>query len=95
MVQDLNNPSQNQANLKYNTSRQLHITFHNPNTTEETAKYLAKAIAKNLLDQATIRKQAIEDNEKRQSQSIAVSFASNRERTKSDESSSILQSIYE
>jgi len=65
MVQGLNNPSPNQTNQKYNASRQIHITFHNPNTTEETAKYLAKAIVKNLLDQATIRKQTIEDYQKR------------------------------
>lgn len=28
----------------------LHITFHNPNTEEETAKYLTKLIAGNIAD---------------------------------------------
>lgn len=31
-----------------NRTRQLHINFHNPNTTEDTAKYLSKLIVKNL-----------------------------------------------
>lgn len=28
----------------------IHITFHNPNTDEETAKYLTKLIAANIAD---------------------------------------------
>ncbi|WP_277668759.1 hypothetical protein [Caproiciproducens galactitolivorans] len=36
----------------------LHITFHNPNTDEETAKYLTKLIAENIAEKI-IQKQAI------------------------------------
>jgi hypothetical protein len=37
--------------------RVLHITFHNPNTDEETAKYLTKLIAENIAEKV-IEKQA-------------------------------------
>ncbi len=42
-----------QAKANKNRTRQLHITFHNPNTAEDTARYLAKLIITNL---AEIRK---------------------------------------
>lgn len=53
MVQDSNNPSNKNVNKKYHSSRQLHITFHNPNTTEETAKFLAKLLVKSLMEQVS------------------------------------------
>jgi glutamate/tyrosine decarboxylase-like PLP-dependent enzyme len=39
---------------KQKDKRQLHITFHNPNTTEEMIKLLTKAIIKNLIDRDTV-----------------------------------------
>ncbi|GEM_PF-4256811 len=41
------------AKANKNKTRQLPITFHNPNTTEDTAKFLARLITDNL---AEIRK---------------------------------------
>ncbi|MGX8700393.1 hypothetical protein [Caproiciproducens sp.] len=43
----------------------IHITFHNPNTDEETAKYLTKLIAANIADkiiQAKASRQYIADS---------------------------------
>ena len=36
------------AKAKEKDAKPLHITFHNPNSMEETAKYLAKIILDNL-----------------------------------------------
>lgn len=36
----------------------IHITFHNPNTEEETARFLAKVIASSLADQIIRRQTA-------------------------------------
>ena len=63
MVQDYNDPSQEES---HNKNHHLHITFHNPNTVEETVKYLAKEVAKTLVEQEVIRKQTIDDDRKRQ-----------------------------
>lgn len=35
----------------------LNITFHNPNTFEETTKFLVKVIAENIADQIILNKQ--------------------------------------
>jgi len=37
----------------------IHITFHNPNTTEDTAKYLTKLLAQSMAENV-IRKGAAE-----------------------------------
>lgn len=44
----------------------LHITFHNPNTDEETAKFLTKLIAEKIADkiiQAQANRQYIADSD--------------------------------
>ena len=61
MVQEYNEPSRKEL---HNTKHHLQITFHNPNTVEETVKYLAKLIAKTLVEEEIIRKQSIDDSRK-------------------------------
>ncbi len=43
--------NQKKIGAKQNIIKQLHITFHNPNTMEDTAKYLAKIIVNSLAEQ--------------------------------------------
>ncbi len=49
MGQVNNSLSRTESEQSSNQNRKLHITFHNPNTADETAKYLVKAIVKDLV----------------------------------------------
>jgi hypothetical protein len=51
-----NFPTQVQQDKSLQKKDSLHITYHNPNTLEETAKYLARIIVQSLVEQATTRK---------------------------------------
>lgn len=57
MPQENEKPSiQVQQDKSLQKKDSLHVTYHNPNTLEETAKYLARIIVQSLVEQATTKK---------------------------------------